>query len=205
MEKKGKKQGEKEKDFAIVSLYDATNIANIEWKNQTEDFKKKIYEDYLVLNKAERVLFSLQQNELVYLPENIDDPVLKMTVEEFREWIFITENKIRFSKRIYKVVKFTGKDCFFIPHNYANTISIPKDLSEEQKAELKKQYGEKKIPKKELNFEELGSFGTSAKTEVDEHFVKILVDKKHETQPIKIQEHCIKIKTDWLGNIKLIK
>ena len=203
MEKKGKKDGEKERVFDIVSLYDAADIAKTEWKNQNEDFKKKIYEDYLTINKADKVLFALQQNEFVYLPENIDDPVLNLTPQEFSDWISQNQNKLKFNKRIYKVVKFTGKDCFFIPHNYASTISIPKDLTIEQKAELKKQYGEKKIPKKELNFEEFGSFGTSAKTEVNEHFVNILIDKKYDTEPFKIQEHCIKIKTDWLGSIKL--
>ena len=153
--------------------------------------------------KAAKVLFSLQQNELVYLPENVDDPILNFTTDEFAQWISRKENKARFNKRVYKVVKFTGKDCFFIPHNYANTISIAKDLTEEQKAKLRNQYGEKKIPKKELNFEEFGSFGTSAKTEVNEHFVNILIEKEYPTEPLKIQDYCIKIKTDWLGNIKL--
>ena len=205
MEKTNKKTGEKERVFDIVSLYDAADIAKTEWKNKTEDFKKKIYEDYLTLNKErpERVLFALQQNELVYLPENVDDSVLKFTSIEFDNWISQKENKISFNKRVYKVVKFTGKDCFFIPHSYANTISISKDLTEKQKAELKKEYGEKKIPKKELNFEEFGSFGTSAKTEVNEHFVKTLIDKNYSSEPIKIQDFCIKLKSDWLGNVKL--
>ena len=196
------KKGGKERVFDIVSLYDAADIAKSEWKNQTQDFKKKIYADYLTINKADKVLFALQQNELVYLPENIDDPILDFTPDRFAQWISQKENKSKFNKRVYKVVKFTGKDCFFIPHNYANTISIAKDLTDEQKEQLKKQYGEKKIPKKELNFEEFGSFGTSAKTEVNENFVKILIDKTYNTEPIKIQDFCIKIESDWLGNIK---
>jgi len=206
MEKNSK--GEKERVFDIVSLYDAAQIAKDEWKNKNENFKQKICEDYRIKHKEkpDRVLFALQQNELVYLPENIDDPVLNFTSEEFDKWIYIHENRIRFNKRIYKTVKFTGKDCFFIPHNYANTISIPKDLTDERKAELKKQYGEKKIPKRELNFEEFGSFGTSAKTEVNDHFVqKLLLDKEYKTEPVKIQDYCVKLKSDWLGNIKLHK
>jgi len=203
MEKQGKNKLEKERVFDIVSLYDATSIANNEWKNQTEDFKKKIFDDYLVLNKAEKVLFSLQQNELVYLPENVDDPVLNMSSVEFNTWISDTINKIRFTKRIYKVVKFTGNDCYFIPHNYANTISVAKDLNEEQKKSLKDKYGDKDIPKKEMNFVEYGSYRDSAPVEVNENFVKGLIDKSHKIKPLKIQEHCIKIKTDWLGNIRL--
>lgn len=204
MERTNTKDGTKERAFDIVSLYDAAQVAKDEWKNQNENFKESIYEYHLKKNEADRVLFSLQQNELVYLPENSDDPVLKFTLEEFHKWISEKENKVRFNRCVYKVVKFTGKDCFFIPHNYANTISVPKDLTEEQKTQLKKQYGEKKIPKKELNFEEFGSFGTSAKTQVNKHFVNILIDKKYHTEPIKIQDFCIKIKTDWLGNVKLV-
>ncbi len=205
MEKTNKKTEKKERVFDIVSLYDAAEIAKTELKNGNADFKRKIHQDYTSINNAEKVLFSLQQNELVYLPENADDPILNLTASEFSDWITVPLNKAKFAKRVYKVVKFTGKDCFFIPHNYANTISIPKDLSPEQKEKLKTQYGEKKIPKRELNFEELGSFGNSAKSEVNTHFVKKLIDDSYLTEPVKIQEHCIKIKIDWLGNINVIK
>ncbi|MCX6151994.1 MAG: type II CRISPR RNA-guided endonuclease Cas9 [Ignavibacteriales bacterium] len=193
-----------ERDFDIVSLFDAAQIAKDEWKNKNQNFKEVIYEYYLKKNNADKVLFTLQQNELVYLPSDIDDPVLGCsTNEEFERWVSEKENKISFAKNIYKVVKFTGKDCSFIPHTYANTISIAKVLTDDQKAELKRKYGEKKIPKRELNFEEFGSFGTSAKTEVNEDFVKILLDDNHKKEPRKIQETCIKLYTDWLGNIKL--
>ena len=204
MEKKAKKDGEKERVFDIVSLYDAADFAKTEWKDQNEDFKKKIYEYYITKNNADKVLFSLQQNELVYLPENVDDPILNFTADDFTKWISQNENKAKFNKRVYKVVKFTGKDCFFIPHNYANTISIAKDLTEEQKIELKKKYEEKDIPKKEMNFVEYGSYRDSAPVAVDEHFVKGLIDKAYKTKPMKIQDYCIKIKTDWLGNISLV-
>ena len=192
--------------FDIVSLYDAAQIAKDELKNRNYDFKKKICEDYRIKHKEkpDKVLFTLQQNELVYLPEDIDNPIPWFTLDDFDKWVSIKENRVNFNKRVYKVVKFTGKDCFFIPHNYANTISIPKDLSEDQKKSLKAQYGEKKIPKKELNFEEFGSFGTSAKTEVNDHFVKKLLNENHSTEPIKIQDHCVKLTLDWLGNIKPI-
>ncbi len=206
MQREGEKV--KERVFDIVSLYDAAQLA----KDVSEDFKQKIYSEYLKNNKADKVLFTLQQNELVYLPESFDDVVLNFTPSEFDVWINDTvkdkdgnNNKARFAKRIYRVVKFTGKDCFFIPHNYSNTISVPKELTLEQKAKLKEIYGDKKIPKQELNYEELGSFGISAKTEVNENFVRELVYKKgfKGISPLKIQDHCIKIKTDWLGNIKI--
>ena len=205
MEKKGKKTEEKERVFDIVSLYDAADIAKREWKNQTEDFKKKIYQDYLTINKADKVLFALQQNELVYLPENVDDPILKFASDEFEKWISIIQNKVKFNKRIYKVVDFTKGNCFFIPNNYATIISASKNLTEDQINALKRTRGDIKLKKYDLNFEEFGTFGKSTKTEVNESFVKELVYKKEYkgTPPLKIQDYCIKIKTDWLGNIKL--
>jgi len=195
-----------ERIFDIVPLYDAVQIAKDEIKEGNENYKQNIYEHYLKENGAAKLLFSLQQNDLVYLPENADDPVLKFTNNhDFKNWLNIKDNKTNFSKRVYKVVKFTGRDCFFIPNNYANTISKPKDLTDEQKTKLKSQYGDKKIPKQELNFEEFGSFGNSAKTEVNENFVKELILKKEfkDTSPLKIQDYCIKLKSDWIGNIQL--
>ena len=201
MEKNGKRI------FDIASLYDSVSIANEALKNNIYDFKKKIAEDYRVKHKdkPEKILFTLQKNELVYLPTNKDDEILRKTNTELAEWLSIAENKSFFCKRVYKVVKFTGKDCFFIPHNFANTISVAKDLSKEDQQELKEKYGEKTIPKQEKNYEEFGSFGTCAKTEVNANFVKELVLKKEfeDESPMKIQESCIKIQIDWLGNISL--
>jgi CRISPR subtype II RNA-guided endonuclease Cas9/Csn1 len=191
--------------FDIASLFDSVDIAKRTISENRENYLNQIYEDFKVKHKdkPDKVLFSLKQNDLVYLPENEDDPVLKLSKKEFIDWVGNIENKKAFSKRIFRVVKFTGKDCFFIPVNYASTISVPKDLNEEQKKSLKKQYEGKKIPKQELNYQEFGSFGTSAKTEVNEDFVKELILKKdfYGTKPIKIQEKCIKIDIDWLGNI----
>ena len=201
MEKNGKRI------FDIASLYDSVSIANEALKNNIYDFKKKIAEDYRVKHKdkPEKILFTLQKNELVYLPTNKDDEILRKTNTELAEWLSIAENKSFFCKRVYKVVKFTGKDCFFIPHNFANTISVAKDLSKEDQQELKEKYGEKTIPKQEKNYEEFGSFGTCAKTEVNANFVKELVLKKEfeDESPMKIQESCIKIQIDRLGNISL--
>ncbi len=201
MEKNGKRI------FEIASLYDSVSIATDALKDNINDFKKKIAEDFRIKhkNKPERVLFTLQQNELVYLPTDKDDEVLKKTKTEFFDWIKNPNNKRNFCKRIYKVVKFTGKDCFFIPHNFANPISVAKDLSKEEQDRLKEKYGERKIPKQEKNYEEFGSFGNCAKTVTDDDFVKELIFKNEfeGSSPMKIQDYCIKIKIDWLGNISL--
>jgi hypothetical protein len=82
---------------------------------------------------------------------------------------------------------------------------VAKDLNDEEKEKLRGIYKDKKIPKQELNYEEFGSFGTSAKTEVNENFIKELMFKKEikGNRPLKIQETCIKVHIDWLGNIKI--
>ena len=158
-----------------------------------------------------KVLFTLQQGNLVYLPENVDDLVLNFDNKQLKEWLSISENKKSFSKRIYKVVKLdklTSKSgtiytAQFIPHNYASHLSVPKDLTNEQKDALKKEYGDKKIPKKELNYVEFGSYSNCSPYPVGETFIKNITttNKKEKQEQKKIQDTCIKLKVDRLGNI----
>lgn len=134
------------------------------------------------------------------MPNSVDDEVIRFNAEELKVWLSNINNKKDFAKRIYKVVKFTGKDCFFIPNNYAKEISIPKDISEEEKKKLKEKYSDKKIPKQELNYAEFSSYGNCVKFVPDENFVMNIINKNN-PKPMKIQDFCIKLKTDWLGNI----
>ncbi len=202
MEKNGKRI------FDIASLFDSVSIASIALKDGIYDFKKKIIEDFRIKHKdkPEKVLFTLQQNDLVYLPYSIEEKelLLGMSNDEFRDWISKETNKKAFFKRIYKVVMFSGNECKFIPHNYSNAIIVPKDLTKDQKIQLKKKYENKKsIPKNELNLVEFGSYRDCSPYETGELFVKSLLNKKQKQKPLKIQDHCIKINIDWLGNIFL--
>lgn len=203
MEKAGKKG--KERVFDIASLYDSADIAKRALQEKDKNFKQRICEDYRVKHKDKpnKVLFTLQQGDLVYLPENTDDEVLNFNNEKLKQWLNNLDNKKKFVKRIYKVAKFTGKDCYFIPHNYANVISVPKDLTEEQKEALKRQYSDKAIPKEKLNFVEYGSYRDCSPYESGEAFVKSVTetDKKKKQKLTKIQDTCIKLQLDWLGNI----
>jgi uncharacterized protein YozE (UPF0346 family) len=150
--------------------------------------------------KPDTTLFYLQQNDLVYMPHP-DDNILELSADALKEWFKNNDNKKDFANRVYKVVKFTGKDCFFIPNNYAKEISLAKDLSDAEIADLKnRKYKDKKIPKQELNYEEFSSFGNCVKFVPDERFIKNILDKK-KPKPPKIQDFCVKIKTDWLGNV----
>ena len=204
MEKDGKRV------FDIASLFDSVALAKEEIKKgnfDIEKIKREICEAVRIeekkkkkmLSKPDRVLFYLQQNDLVYMPYGGDDEIMGFNTNDLKAWFSNDDNKKAFAKRIYKVVKFTGKDCFFIPNNYAKEISIPKDLSDKEIVELKKKYPDKKIPKQELNYTEFSSFGNCVKVVPDVVFVESIKDKKVKT--VKIQERCVKIKTDWLGNI----
>jgi CRISPR-associated endonuclease Csn1 len=56
--------------------------------------------------------FTLSPNDLVYVPEEGEN--IKMI-----DWQF---EKEKISRRVYKVVSFTGPQCFFVPHNYSKII-----------------------------------------------------------------------------------
>ena len=206
MEKGGKRV------FDIASLFDSVALAKEYVKQGIVDIdyiKKKICDDLRIYNsnnskgnKADKVLFYLQQNDLVYMPKE-DDEILRFNELEFKNWLSNTNNKVDFVKRIYKVVKFTGKDCFFIPNNYAKEINMPKDLSEKEKNIIKEQYKDKSIPKQEFNYIEFGTYSNCTPLEMNRLFtISMREGKKYRGEkPRKIQDHCIKIKTDWLGNI----
>lgn len=202
--------------FDIASLYDSVALANEEIiKEQNYDIdaiKKEICEAARIEDKTEgkgkllakpdKVLFYLQQNDLVYMPKENDD-VLNLNGYELSAWFSILENRKAFAERIYKVVKFSGKDCFFIPNNYAKEISVAKNLTETEIEELKRKYQDKKIPKQELNYIEFGTYSNCTPTEKNVFFTLAMREgKKYKgTKPRKIQDYCVKIKTDWLGNI----
>ena len=202
--------------FDIASLYDSVKLAKDEIKEkrfEIEIIKQDICESIRVQDKKDRkgnvlpkpdkVLFYLQQNDLVYMPRNEDDEVVRFDANELKSWLSDVSNKKEFAKRIYKVVKFSGKDCFFIPNNYAKEISVSKDLSNEEIEKLKVEDSDKKITKKDLNYVEFGSYSNCTPLEMNELFTKSMKEgKKYKGEkPQKIQDYCVKIKTDWLGNI----
>ncbi len=85
MEKEGKKG--KERVFDIASLYDSADIAKRAIKENEINFKAIVAEDFRIKHKDKptRILFTLQQNDLVYLPGNEDDPVVKYDNSELEE------------------------------------------------------------------------------------------------------------------------
>ena len=157
-----------------------------------------------VLSNPQSVLDAGNFDESAGLSWPIEgDVILNYDSAEFKEWLSIDRNKIEFVKRLYKVVKFSSKDCFFIPNNYAKEICLPKDLTKKDMEELNEKYKDKKIPKKEQNYIEFGSYSNCSPFEKNEKFIRSMsMGKKYKgDKPRKIQDYCVKIKTDWLGNI----
>lgn len=203
MEKGGKRV------FDIASLYDSVLLANDELKENCnitiETIKMNICDSYRIkrADKPEVVSFYLQQNDLVYMPKNEDDELLSLNSKEIKSWLSDITNRKEFASRIYKVVKFTGSTCFFIPNNFAKEISIPKDLSDDDIKQIKNEYKDKKIPKQELNYIEFGTYSNCTPLEKTDLFTISMREGKNYKgeKPRRIQDFCVKIKTDWLGNI----
>jgi hypothetical protein len=206
-------EGNGKRVFDIASLYDSVTLAKDSVKQgiiNKDSIKMKICEDICIANNskyktnAERVLFFLQHNDLVYMPKESDDKIMELNKSEIRKWLSNITHRREFVKRLYKVVKITGGNCYFVPNNYAKEINLPKDLTDEERILLKEKYKDKRgIPEQELNFIEFGSYKNCTLVEMNEMFMQSMTnginDKKK--KPRKIQDFCVKVKTDWLGNV----
>lgn len=69
--------------------------------------------------------FTLSPNDLVYVPEEGEN--IKMI-----DW---QTEKGKLSKRVYKVVSFSGPQCFFVPHNFSKTVVEKVELGSLNKQE----------------------------------------------------------------------
>lgn len=87
------------RDFESLNLYDVVTcmINGMDYIPRKEGYEK---------------YFFLQTDDLVYVPEK-DENNAEI------DW----NNKKEISKRIYKVVKSSGKTCYFIPHNIAKILA----------------------------------------------------------------------------------
>jgi len=145
----------KERKFDVVSFFDAV-LLKTSGENPFQTEKGIEYE-----KDGYKFLFTLTHNDLVYVTDDEESI-------EHVDW----NNKRALFNKIYRLVKFSGTDLYFQPHNYAKEITI-----HEGKANTAKDY------KGEFN---KGTNGT--------HYV-IGTHKL-------IRDHCIKLNVDRLGNIK---
>lgn len=148
----------KERKFDVVSFFDAVQLKTSgENPFQTEkgiELEKQGYQ----------FLFTLTHNDLVYVPED-DDPITNI------DW----DDKIKLFNKIYRVVKFSGEQFYFQPHNYSKEITI-----HEGKAKSAKEYKGEFVK---------GTNGT-----------EFVIGTKESIKNI-----CIKLQIDRIGNIKPVK
>ena len=76
-------------------------------------------------------------------------------------------------------------------------------MSIEELKELKSKYKDKAIPKQEQNYIEFGTYSNCTPLEMNKLFTTSMREGKRYKgeRPRKIQDYCVKIKTDWLGNV----
>lgn len=108
-----------ERQFDEISFFDATRLVNEKFKKGEKDIfqiMKKYFENK---NTDASLLFLLKQNDMVYLPiENENISLNAGEVDPERFW----NNKRERSKNIYTVIKFSGKQIYFLKHDIATPM-----------------------------------------------------------------------------------
>lgn len=145
----------KERKFDVVSFFDAVQLKT-SGQNPFQTDKGTELE-----KQGYKFLFTLTHNDLVYIPDE-DESIANI------DW---NEKKKLFNK-IYRVVKFSGEQIYFQPHNFSKEITI-----HEGKAKSAKEF--------------MGEFakGTNG--------TEFLIGTKK-----RIKNICIKLQVDRLGNIR---
>ena len=105
--------------FDEISFFDATYIANRAFKMGNKNIQIAIKTHFEKEHTDSKLLFLLKQNEMVYLPPNGEIAILDSTNSMYEEF---WNNKLERSKHVYVVVKFSGKEIYFLKHDIANTL-----------------------------------------------------------------------------------
>jgi len=171
--------------YDILSFYDTVNIVNTDLMNGQKNIDQSVRRYFLEIHKEAQLLFTLSHNEVVYLPQTEELPIpLHQTDSCYDEF---WNNRAERNKRLFIVVKFSGKLCYFVPVNMAKEISFtPLENKFSENVQLLEKGKTQKIF-------EFGSYKDSTPfyTEYTNGIRK----------QIKIQEHCIKVRIDRLGKI----
>jgi CRISPR-associated endonuclease Csn1 len=112
-----------ERTFDLITFFDAANLLKEEF-NKSED--KKIFNKDLVFKKyfeeknQAKLLFTLKQNDMVYLPSENEEVVVDLSSPLYSDF---WNNKVDRSKNVYAVVKFSKTlRPYFIKHDVADPI-----------------------------------------------------------------------------------
>ena len=197
------------RDFLPVSFFDAATWVTNKFRIDTKSgykFPKRYnerlnYIEEIIKQKIKEekpgfeILCLLQQDDLVYLPFDKEDA--KMAESNSDNGFWFDKDKKRW-RRIYRVVKFTGSQCYFTPFTYTSPINYKPIMDETEKKE--REDDNKEIPKEGLF--EFGTNKNCSPFEMTEMYItESLINKNRKYKANRIQDSCIKIEVDRLGNI----
>lgn len=108
-----------ERQFDEISFFDATRLVNEKFKQGEKDIHQIMKKHFENKNEGTSLLFLLKQNEMVYLPaENERVPIKR----EDNGYEIFWNDKTERSKNVYTVVKFSGKQIYFLKHDIATPM-----------------------------------------------------------------------------------
>lgn len=114
--------------FDIITFFDAANLLK-EAFNKIPDkrlFKKElIFKSYFEEKNNAKLLFTLKQGDLVYMPTNNEEVILDPHNSLYND--FWNDKKAR-SNNIYYVTKYSGNEIYFIKHFIACPIVNKKEF-----------------------------------------------------------------------------
>ncbi|MDP4284973.1 MAG: HNH endonuclease domain-containing protein [Bacteroidota bacterium] len=113
LEKEGKRH------YDEISLFHATNLVNDALKIGNKNINLIIGNYFEERNPTSKVLFLLKQNDIVYLPRKEETVILDPSNPDYEKF---WNDKYYRAKNIYAVVKFSGKQIYFLKHDIANVI-----------------------------------------------------------------------------------
>jgi len=116
MEKEGKRM------FDIITFFDAANFLKTEFnKSINKQFfnKDTVFKNYFEEKHKAKLLFTLKQNDIIYMPDKNEDIIFD---ENSPLFIPYWNNKMERSKNVYVVQKFSGSQIYFISHTVADSI-----------------------------------------------------------------------------------
>ena len=105
--------------FDEVSFFDATKLVNESFKKGNRNIAEIMIKYFENKHPTSKLLFLLKQNDIVYLPHKGENTITDPNNSGYP--IFWNDKKSR-SANIYTVVKFSGKQIYFLKHDIAQVL-----------------------------------------------------------------------------------
>ncbi len=172
--------------YGILSFYDAVSLINESMKNGNKNIEqiiKEYFQNDHETTKGCKLLFTLSQFDLVYLPKQDEENI---PVRENDEGFIEYWNNVD-RKRLFKVVKISGNKCYFVQQNVSQEIVYKNPTTSKVYSEFGSEHGCSPY----IYIKEDDTFHQNNQ-----------LNKMFKSNIVLIQKHCIRLKVDRLGNIK---